>query len=532
MSYISVKQSFVRFVYPFVFETELFERVIYQITEQAKFPNDEGKLLNYWDEAKFPKDDLLRYVADYLNPDSDESATAKMWRMSNHAFNSYNALGSRAEWALHTTQMGEDLQKNKLVIPFEFDSIELSLFRPGVGFLMFEVTPQSNQLDVWQNFIHFFRHSARESVKLTATRKVGREQAQIDFFPPFAEECRKDNCRRLEDISSGLLNQINLKMKDNQNWWRYVFVPSQMLPYAVLFVQSHPREEDDLLLFRLRKFLHTHQLRKPAHSDLVAPHPSRLDYAERQWQTFTLDGSAFLACDAPDTEFFRTSFPQNLRNEYFLLFLLVLQQRFALTNFNEKISKNWLEKNEDERAAAFERIREDFFIFTARGYFVQAMQREHHHRAYLRWQETFQIERFFREVRDSIREMHDYLQTRRTERLKQLTEKQTRQQETAAMQHDRKISLIGVLLAAVFGVPTLVIGFLNINLRNLTSKDDEGLFLEEAFWVVGAAVLIGIGLSLIAYLRYKREQQTAQTNEPNDLSLQPSSEIKNISEKE
>jgi dipeptide/tripeptide permease len=121
--------------------------------------------------------------------------------------------------------------------------------------------------------------------------------------------------------------------------------------------------------------------------------------------------------------------------------------------------------------------------------------------------------------------MHDYLQTRRTERLKQLTERQTRQQETAVKQHDRKISLVGILLAAVFGVPSLVIGFLNINLKGWTSS--EGLSWQTAFAIVGGTLLIGIW---VAYLHYKKEQPAAQTNEPLDASLKSSSETKNITE--
>lgn len=499
MSVVSVEQSFVRFVYPFVFSSENFQVVAAQ-TNAARLKTDDRKSLEFWQPAAFHKDDLLRYVANYLNPRDDEKTppTVKVWTLSSHAFNSFSGLGSRAEWFLQATLTDFDLNKINLKIPFAFESVELSLFRVGVGFLTLEVKPLSNELDEWRNFTHFFRYSSRKSVTLAAQRMTGREQTPVDFFPPFAGECDEDGCRRLEAVVCGLLRQT--KIGDAEKWWDEVFIPSQMLPYTVLFVENQPPAKDLQMLYNLRKNFHTAQGRNPAASDLDAAHPACLTYAERQWQVFTLDGSAFLACDAPKNQFFRDTFPQHLRDRYFLLFLLALQQRFALTNFSERISENWLEKNEEKRAAAFERIREDFFNFTAHGYFVQAMQREHHHRAYLKWQESFQVERFYSEVRDKIREMHEYLQTRRAERI-----------ENYIRQHERKIALIGILLAATFGLPSLVIGFLNINLNRITVEKDGVDFWQAALYV-GGALLLGLIIGLITFLIYKKERGVTKIN--------------------
>ena len=45
----------------------------------------------------------------------------------------------------------------------------------------------------------------------------------------------------------------------------------------------------------------------------------------------------------------------------------------------------------------------------SKGQFVQVMQRQHHHRCYLKWQETLQVPQLFDEVSREVREMHEYL---------------------------------------------------------------------------------------------------------------------------
>jgi cation transport ATPase len=110
--------------------------------------------------------------------------------------------------------------------------------------------------------------------------------------------------------------------------------------------------------------------------------------------------------------------PEHLDGEYLLLFLLALQQRFALISLSEQVT-----------------------------------QRRHHHRCYLRWQETFQIERLYREVSDEVHDMHQYLQMEKTERIERLAE-QDREQ---SVRTEKTLNI----LAAFLLLPALVLNFLS-----------------------------------------------------------------------
>jgi len=232
---------------------------------------------------------------------------------------------------------------------------------------------------------------------------------------------------------------------------------------------GHERKDIAELLYRVRNFFPSERVIQPAPDDLRFDHPSLLAYAERMWFVFSLEGGAFVAVNAPETDFFRRELPSHLRNEYFLLFLLTLHQRFALMSLSQQVSEHWLRGDEGERAKAFERIRDTLLEFTARGYFSQAMQREHHHRVYQRWQEIFQLERLYQEVSDEVREMHEFLQMRQSKKLEERLN----------------------FLTFVIGIPALLFGFLSINLYRITAKE-EGLSIWWALVLAASAFFVGL----------------------------------------
>ncbi len=499
MTVVSRLQSFSLFVYPFVFESENFS-VISEKAGKAQFKTDGGKNLTVWQAASFPKEDLLPHVSRYLNPLTAEvQPTARIWNMTGEALSSPHGLGNRAAWKLHAKQTDENGQAHDLEIPFAFTKLQLTLFRTGIGFLTVEAAPTSENISDWYNFLHFFRFINRQNVSLSAVRTVGldnetQQQKVAPFFP--LGECDADGRGKFKAILCELLAQFEADCAD-------VFIPDQLLPYAAVFIKNHAVTEDFQVIYKLRNFFHSEQGKNPAPNDLRTDHSSLLEYGEREWQIFSHDGGIFAAFDAPDTEFFRVNLPQHLRSQYFLLFLLALQQRFALINYSVRISQDWFGQNENHRIEAFEKIRADFFDFAARGYFIQVMQREHHHRCYRRWQETLQVEEFYQNVRHKIREMHEHLQTRRTEQIKNLSEKQAELIE----EQDRKINILSVSVALLFGLPSLIIGFLGINLKDVTIPETKALDLWQAAMIVGFPLSLGVIISLILFIRMTKKNR-------------------------
>lgn len=474
---IDKKSSFIYFVYPFLFDTKEFETRVKRI-ETARLSEQEEQTL--WDMQQFPKDDLLSHVADYLNPNNTKLPTARLWKI-NDAFR--DVFGFRNEWIL-ISPSGK--------VPFHFGldnqgskALQLALFRVGVGFLTVLAQPMGTEVSNWLDFLHYFRFiRGQRGVKIKAKRRIFDQETQqqqyIDFFPEPAGGITEhpDGIGFLGELVNALLNTgTNINKRNLQPWWKEVFVPGQMLPFAGLFMNGLPQDKQPYLLYKLRNFFNSSQGDHPSLFDLDPNHPANLPYVENQWFITSLEGTIFQASDSPDTEFFRQTLPVHLRNEYFLLFLLALHQRFALMMLSAKVAENWLidndNSNHNDREKLFTNIRDQLLSFTARGYFTQAMQREHHHRCYLKWQEAFQVERLYREVNDEVREMHEYSLMQQTQRV------------------EERINLVG----AFIGIPALVISFLGINLRGINAGSDGMPLL----WALLIAFGLGLGLSLLVW---------------------------------
>jgi hypothetical protein len=169
------------------------------------------------------------------------------------------------------------------------------------------------------------------------------------------------------------------------------------------------------------------------------------------------------------------------------------------------VAEQWPEERDKARVelreAFFERIRDALLLFTARGYFAQVMQQEHHHRCYRKWQETFQVERLYRDVRDEVREMHDYLHMRRTERLQQLAEGQRRRLDR---------------IAWPLGIPLLLLEFLHVaELRDIKEWMPAWIRAAPNWSIVLGTLLFGLG---VGYLLYSLSVKRASSHERQDIN--------------
>lgn len=460
---IDNQASFIHFVYPILFDTDQFTSYVNRLElcqwEGRKRP------LKVWEQQDFPAEELLSHVADFLNPPSGKAPTARLMKLMDDALRSTRGLGggvnSNVDWRLVTSH-GE--------ISFDIVSVQLALFRIGVGFLTMCAEPanQSDRVDGWLDFLHYFRFArGQRGVSLVAYRKAGfdqktRQPRVVPFFPESAggPAQHPDGGGTLTDLLDALLGTA-APPETIEPWWREVFIPGQLLPFAVIYVDEIADEEIPHLTYRLRNFFRAQQEMHPAPEDLRLDHQLLLPYAKHQWFFFSLDGGGYVACNSPSTEFFRRTLPDHLREHYFLLFLLTLQQRFALMMLVEQVAARWLveggqsssEEGQRIREDAFARIRDQLLSFTAHGHFAQVMQREHHHRCYRKWQDIFQVAQLHQEVSDEVRYMNSYLQAERERRAQRVEESRRKRTESL----ERRLNLIAWLI----GVPALALAVLD-----------------------------------------------------------------------
>lgn len=493
---IDPKASSLRFVYPFVFAPGEFDSRLPAV--EAMTWNPDGPF-PVWTRFAMPTDDLLTYVASFVNPPESGPISARFWTLSGKALQSASGLAAGA---------GHSVASWNLFIPraeiaFALEGAQLALFRDGVGFLTFDTRPSSSYLNDWLDFLHYFRFSRGQRQVGLRLERTGfdpdtRKQTRTPFFPEPAGGSSRDGGKgQLDHLVDALLGGTVAA-----RWWDDVFVPGQLLPYATIYVDGLSETDAPTLVYRMRNFFHSRQQLAPAEAELRLEQPTVLPYADRQWFTFSLDGGSFVAVDAPNTPFFRQLMPQHLAIQYYLLFLLALEQRFTLLRLTHEVARNWFPRDgsasDGARAQAFARIRDALLAFTAQGYFAQVMQQEHHHRCYRRWQEIFQVARLYEEVGSEVREMHSYLDLR----YRQASEEAARKQEESARRVEHRLALITWLL----GSPTLIFVFLaavpGLDTLKLTFLDERPVLKIGATFLLG---LLGLLFGLVGYLILERE---------------------------
>ena len=483
--------SFLRFVYPFTFRPETFDQ-----REQAIDTN-----AGVWLPAAFPVGETLSHVADYLKPPEGKKPpegqprAARLWKLSAQNHNPLRL----------TPDIRGSIIAGKREIPFTFGGpqrnnsvIELALFRIGVGFLTVTVRPADPDVGAWLAFLHYFRvmgGSHNVSLRLLPPADVQRA------FQFSTEDPKGSNFSHILDT---LLSTAALP-EDTKEWWHDVFVPGRMIPFGALFVDGLESEaERAALLYRVRNFFREEQIVIATTEELqIKGNPAFMPYADGQQFVFSLQGGSFVAFDAPETEFFRVTLPSHLRDEYFLVFLLTLHQRFTLMRLSQRVTERWSE-GEDKRAINFARIREQFLEFSARGYFVQVMQRDHHHRFYRKWHEIFEMDQLYQEVREEVREIHEYLRMNQAERARETQEEMQKFQVYAQKTQQAQTNLITYIVAALT-LTCAVFGFMSINIQGMNVPSVSQRFAEALVGGVAVASALLILPALLHVCKVKRE---------------------------
>jgi hypothetical protein len=479
--------SFVRLVHPFLFAPRTFgERC--KAVDDANWSGDRGKI-NVWENnpPELPEWHLLPHIARYVVP-GGEAPSARFWRLGPSALESRAGLLSAASWSA-VWHRGEER--------FRLERVELVLFAVGVGVLSLCTKPESKEPDRWHDFVHFTRYlRGGNAVKIRIDRhtKAGVDES---FFPqPAGGAARLDPMGRgyLADVVAALVETATID-GDLPKWHEEGFVSGLLIPYSALYFDGVSAAEIPERVYRARSFFYAAQMLHPSAEDRrLDQNSALLPFGSLIWLATSVEGGTFLAFDAPRHDFWRRRLPDHLANEYFLLFLLALHQRLALMALSDEVAGRWpmlpQVSDAEKREQAFREIRDKLLAFTARSYFAQVMQREHHHRVYRRWLETFQIERLYAEVSAEIREMFEYSLLRRTERIAAL------QQEAADRDRARqeKVDLLERRLgqlAFILGPPGLVVGFLGAT---------GGVHWMVALELTALGMLAGI-LSLIAVNR-------------------------------
>lgn len=475
--------SFLYYIYPF--------RVNFKsICNICEFV-DKVKINNcyVWEKRSYLNDDILPNISNFLNNEKVEKSCAQFWQLSPSIIQSHNhGLGagknSNVTWSLCT---------RSLIIEFLILHVELVIFRSGICFLIFHIVLNNNNLSAWLDFNHHFRFiNGQRDINVCLIRRTrlsdqSNEPLLLPFFPRF--------CGGIEDHPLGKGNFFEIVTGIIDNWvlksnvisFDEVFIHGQLIPYSCIFIEAAEKESIENVKYQIGNFFHSHQRVLLSKEEVNIQKQIDFQYAENQWFLFSLDGGGFVAFDAPKTDFFCITLPSHLRQHYFLSFLIALFQRFTLIDLSNQVSESWemgtnfTEENTPKMKEVFSDIHNQLLSFTARGYFSQVMQQEHHHRYFDKWLKVFQIDRLYSEVKEEVYLMNNFIQTIEYQHAREIEEAQRKQTENL----ESKLNLVAWLI----GIPALSMSYLQVTgivshfvaLSTLFGSATLGLLLYSIF---------------------------------------------------
>lgn len=439
---------------------------------------------------------LLPHLGAFINTDpatvSPHSSRAAAHLMSLTPAGVRALRGDRhhANWALKP-RYREPLQ-------LRIEAADVMLLELGIGVLVITICVLDDTAAAWFEALHSLRFAAGERAPAVYVCPDGfRDVSEC----PVLLTGRKENVINAATVFRVLLTGGRIDTEEyRKSWWQPIFLAEQLVPYSSVFLDGASADDHQrmLLAHRLRFAFGPTQDVSASAAMLNAVDDDGLPYAERMLFTCAVDGGGFLACDAPETEFWKSTLPSHLQAEYLLVFLVVLAQRTALVSMSKRVAEQWAQPvapDETSRVAtsaqAFAGLLGSILEYTARLEFAQIFHTQHHHACYELWRRAFEVSLVYEEVRSEVDAMRAFLD----ERAQARANEQERSKEARQRRFERLIYIITFLVLPA----QIPIGLFAARLADWPGVRDWNGTAEELGTLVFLVVVSLLGLAF--YLR-------------------------------
>ncbi|MEO8697584.1 MAG: hypothetical protein ABI658_29050 [Acidimicrobiales bacterium] len=431
-----------------------------------------------WQPTKIHLSDVSGSLTDFVNNPDRSRATVAGWRLRPDAFDNARGLSAGATWWL---------QSRPSPICVRCRAAELAIFSTGVGFVSLDFIPRQSpresdmsslapdRVSTWVELSHDLRYlGGVQSRPLVVERRTGgaphSKQSCFAAFDTSAPVATGDE-GRLHHLIDGLLS--TLSPSPPADGVRVASPPvelrlrSRSHAFVSLFLVSAADRQIRETVLRLRANARSGADFVPSEKDLRLDGEGVYLRAESAWHYMSQTTAGFVGNDLPERGYF-AQVPNEFRHQYQLGLLFALQQRYALLGLAERVSDEWLEPDESDRVAAFRAIQDDLHHLMARGMPSELLERDGQQRFYAFAQRELRVPELFGDVRTSVAELNDAVRLRFSEAL------QDRQHR-----FEQRVSIFALL----FGVPSLALAFLGVNIRGVTAPDAIPLWFALAFLV-------------------------------------------------
>jgi hypothetical protein len=393
-------------------------------------------------------------------------------------------------------------------IPVQFRSLQVMLGEAGIGYLIWELGVESENLDDWVEALHACRlYRNRRESGFYVTRRTGPGTSVSEVPGAFRRgmqlDARSQSERRdaaqaglsLMDAGAAVLWDLAQHgpsgIRGTQQWWRKVDSHHALRAYAAFTIVAAATDANDRhrLLYRISELAPTTRPLHAAAEDLAPDRASLSPYADGVQFVATREMCAYVAFDPPGVAgdsagFFRRGMPSHLRDRYQWALLLTLYQKHALESLREAVV---LAEDHLHDRAHLHRLRERAAVIRSAVFMVETMTQSHHVKFEQFLRQVMQLDRVYELTSGSMDDIDEF----------------------AERAHERWRRAFGRITSVVAGGFTLVLAclaFLSVNIREITTER-EGMQLVHVLVATGLVFVMGIGLALGSHVLFDRPQK-------------------------
>ena len=462
---IDRRRSFIRLVCPFLFDPHS-DNAPMDRADRAEWVSKETAH-PVW--ARVDHRSLLPDSERYLRDLSGAARSAApslpsqmgLWKLDNNFITSSAGLASSR---LTRIALGKGRGWVKL------EAVDLVLFGSGVGFVVFEyaaaqpprgMPPEDcarpEEPATWLDCAKYVRRIS-QPIFTRVTRGDEKELSAHRLVALLLGTIGLDSATEVDDptVDSSLIS-------------------AAPITFTSLFIDGATEEQAREWIVQLRYGLGSAPADPPSPEQLALEDSGVQRRSSRSWFFGSSSSAGFVGVDLPKRGFWE-HFPGELRRQYQLGLLIVLQQRHALLRVGELISSVWLNDEDSWRIERFNDLQQRLHYLAAHLMPQQFSQRNSQQRFYRTMRRVFAIEPLHEDVRRTVTELSDSLRLR-------MTERQGEQQA----RFERVVSAFALL----FGVPSLVLAFLAIDVSGISKPLPLVVAVLLLFASFGLGALIG-----------------------------------------
>jgi hypothetical protein len=409
---------------------------------------------------------LAEHAAELLREsDSPGGLTVHRWNFRDRR--STDPIPARAR--VRFTKHAED-------VDLAIDRVELWLFGLGFGYVALEVSLASSELRRWLEMLHWARY-------LDSGR--GPKLRVADVETTLEEVLR----RVLTSLSPG-------------DWWEVIDIPRTLRSYLCLSVSRVGHlglapvgrcapELQRQLLYQICEQAPPHRLLHlptgAGRGDYVRG--DSFEYSDGVHFVASREGVAYVAIDRDmGEEFWGNTMVNHLRAPYFLHYLATQYQRHAIEGLRRAVES--AERDQRISDEEWRKVKDHSARVRSAGFFVELARTNNHARFERLVRDMAQVDRLFdlttRAVDDLVAMKIEGIEAEQSKRQLELAQRQKQLQDRWAW------------IGTMFAISSVFLAFMSMNLRGITTSEEEGLHFGVALSLTLAVSWLGrvIGLRM------------------------------------